>query len=178
MLSHPTSRASTACVSSPKDWAVSTSSHMQQDADMCKAPPHLSALFPQLEKVHSRNLDRTNHYNFPFDNGTSRCVWRRVFSAPPGAKAGFMTRFSLTVAPHKRHFTNRATVKKKRSNLRNTRTKTKCFQVIRLLMLFAMKIFQYFVVRRSHRDDRFVVLVVARLHIVILGLNFQDFVEV
>ena len=59
---------------------ISTSSHVQQDADICKAPPHLSALFPQLEKVHSRNLNRTNHFYFPFDNGSSRCVWRRVFS--------------------------------------------------------------------------------------------------
>ena len=100
-----------------------------------------------------------------------------MFSGPPGANAGFMTRFSLTVAPHKRDFTNRATVKK-RSNLRNTRTKTKCFQVIRLLMLFAMKIIQYFFARLSHRDDRFVLLFVARLHTVILELNIQDFVEV
>ena len=32
-------RAPTACVSSPRDWAVSIGSHMQQDTDMSEAPP-------------------------------------------------------------------------------------------------------------------------------------------
>ena len=36
-------RVTTACVSSPRDWAVSIGSHMQQDMDISKAPPHLGA---------------------------------------------------------------------------------------------------------------------------------------
>ena len=36
-------RATTACVSSPRDWAVSMGSHMQQDMGISQAPPHLGA---------------------------------------------------------------------------------------------------------------------------------------
>ena len=47
-------RATTACVSSPRDWAVSIGSHMQHDIDMSKGPPHLGALFPVFDTVHVR----------------------------------------------------------------------------------------------------------------------------
>ena len=39
-------RLATACVSSPRDWTVSIGSHMQQNIDMFKAPPHLGAPIP------------------------------------------------------------------------------------------------------------------------------------
>ena len=35
----------TACMSSPRDWAVSVGSHMQQDVEMSLAPPHPVAPF-------------------------------------------------------------------------------------------------------------------------------------
>ena len=43
----------TACVSSPRDWAVSVGSHMQQDVEMSLAPPHPGAPFHALEAVTS-----------------------------------------------------------------------------------------------------------------------------
>ena len=44
-------RCDAACVSSPRDWAVSVGSHMQQDIGVSRAPPHASALLPLLEAV-------------------------------------------------------------------------------------------------------------------------------
>ena len=42
-------RFTTACVSSPRDWAVSIGSHMQQDMGVSIAPPHLVAPIPLFE---------------------------------------------------------------------------------------------------------------------------------
>ena len=47
-------RATTACVSSPRDWAVSVGSHMQQDMGISQAPPHPRAPFPWFDAVHFR----------------------------------------------------------------------------------------------------------------------------
>ena len=47
-------RVRTACVSSPRDVAVSTGSHMQQDMDISKAPTHLSAPLPLFDPVYLR----------------------------------------------------------------------------------------------------------------------------
>ena len=47
-------RATTACVSSPRDWAVSVGSHMQQDMGISQAPPHPEAPFPWFDAVHFR----------------------------------------------------------------------------------------------------------------------------
>ena len=47
-------RFTTACVSSPRDWAVSIGSHMQQDMDISTAPPHLGTLLPLFDPVHVR----------------------------------------------------------------------------------------------------------------------------
>ena len=41
------------CVIATRDWAVSIGSHMQQDMDISKAPPHLDAPFALFEH-HSR----------------------------------------------------------------------------------------------------------------------------
>ena len=54
-------RFATACVSSPRDWAVFISSHMQQNSVMPAASPQLGALFS------CRTLDQTNGHNFAVD---------------------------------------------------------------------------------------------------------------
>ena len=48
-------RATTACVSSPRDWAVSKGSHTQLDTVVSSTPPRLGAPFPWLRTC--RNLD-------------------------------------------------------------------------------------------------------------------------
>ena len=45
VLSRPFIRVPTACVSSPRDWAVSNGSHMQQDTVNSPAPPRLRRAF-------------------------------------------------------------------------------------------------------------------------------------
>ena len=50
----PTLAASPPHVSPPRDWAVSSGSHMQQDMGFCQAPPHLGAPFPLFDTVHVR----------------------------------------------------------------------------------------------------------------------------
>ena len=44
-------RVTTACVSSPCDWVVSTGSHVQQDVDISYAPPHLGGPYALRETV-------------------------------------------------------------------------------------------------------------------------------
>ena len=59
---------------------------MQQDMDISKAPPRLSAPLPSLETVHVGNLDPKIGDNCSLKHGCSRCVLQCVFSAPPGAR--------------------------------------------------------------------------------------------
>ena len=73
-------RVTTACVSSPRDWAVSTGSHMQQGMDISQAPPHLGAPIPLFE-FRSRQKTTTQKFgdknfgdNFPQDMAVLRTL--------------------------------------------------------------------------------------------------------
>ena len=74
-----------ACVSSPRDWAVSFGSHRQQDVDISKAPPHLGAPLPLFDPVHPENHDTKKWRWFPLRHSCHLSLLQRVFSAPPGA---------------------------------------------------------------------------------------------
>ena len=66
----PSGRAAAAGVSSPRDRAVSTGSHMRRDMDISKAPlPCLGAPSPLLQIVHVRNLDQKFGGNLPYEMG-------------------------------------------------------------------------------------------------------------
>ena len=83
-------RATTACVSSPRDWAISTSSHMKQNIDTSTAPPHVGALRSLcLIAFMSENHDPKNWRSFPMKHSCHFWVLQRVFSAPPGATYHF-----------------------------------------------------------------------------------------
>ena len=58
-------RAITACVSSPRHWAVSIGPHKQQDMDISKASSRLGAPFLLQNTVNVRNLDLQIGDNFP-----------------------------------------------------------------------------------------------------------------
>ena len=93
----PCSRAhfapiATACVSSPREWAVSVGSHLQQDVDNSKAPPHPGALLPLFDPVHHRKPRYKKWRWFSLRHSCHLSVLQSVFSAPPGASCTMVLR--------------------------------------------------------------------------------------
>ena len=76
LCSHaPSGRAATACVSTPRDWAVSIGSHVRQDMDISTAPPRPSAPSPLLQIVHVRNRAPKIGGNHPYEVGLGTYFW-------------------------------------------------------------------------------------------------------
>ena len=77
-------RVATACVSSPRDWAVSIGSHMQHDTDVSKVPPNLGAPITLFDAVQVRKQRSKTLAQVSPQTQLSCVLLRSVLSAAPG----------------------------------------------------------------------------------------------